>query len=322
MDLEEQILHYYLKVLSKILIISFVSILIIFFSIIHKTYELKNKNIEISKGENIKSVFNKNIVEISIFEIHIISFYYRYLSFFFNTMIHFGDFNLKKNVSPKEILNIISQPSNILNKITIVEGWSKKDLDQELSKYFDDFFSIEYENILADTYYFEKNEDFNFFYEKLINFKSNYFQKMKKNSFFQTFNQKDLLIIGSLLEKEGTDYEDKKKISSVIINRLNKNMKLQIDATVIFALTSENNEFNRKLTFKDLKIDHKHNTYKYKGLPPTPISYVGTKTIEILLENYKTENLFYFYDKSIKKHIFSKNYEDHKTKLNEYRNKK
>ena len=77
---------------------------------------------------------------------------------------------------------------------------------------------------------------------------------MKKNSFFQTFNQKDLLIIGSLLEKEGTDYEDKKKISSVIINRLNKNMKLQIDATVIFALTSENNEFNRKLTFK-MKFD-------------------------------------------------------------------
>ena len=71
-----------------------------------------------------------------------------------------------------------------------------------------------------------------------------------------------------------------------------------------------------------MKIDHKYNTYKYKGLPPSPISYVGTKTIEIVLENHKTENLFYFFDKSIKKHIFSKNYEDHKKKLNEYRNKK
>ena len=72
-------------------------------------------------------------------------------------------------------------------------------------------------------------------------------------------------------------------------------MKLQIDATVIFALTNGNNELNRKLTFKDLKIDHKYNTYKYKGLPPSPISYVGTKTIEIVLENYKTEYLFYFF---------------------------
>ena len=322
MVLEEQILHYYLKVFSKIFIISSILFFIIFFAIINTKYELKNKNIEISKGENIKSVFKNNIIKISEIEILIISSYYKFLSFFFNTVIHFGDFNLEKIVTPREILIIISKPSNVLNKITIVEGWSKKDLDFELSKHFDDFFSIEYENILADTYYFERDKDFNSFYKKLTDFKKNYLTRIKNNLFFEKFNQKDLLIIGSLLEKEGLDYEDKKKISSVIINRLNKNMKLQIDATVIFALTNGNNELNRKLTFKDLKIDHKYNTYKYKGLPPSPISYVGTKTIEIVLENYKTENLFYFFDKSIKKHIFSKNYEEHKNKLNEYRNKK
>ena len=322
MALEEQILHYYLKVFSKIFIISSVLLLIIFISIINTKYELKGKNIEISKGENITSVINNNIIKISKFETLVILSYYKYLSFFFNTTIHFGDFKLEKNVTPKEILNIISQPSNILNKITIVEGWSKKDLDFELSKHFDEFFTIEYNDILADTYYFEKNLEFSLFYKKLTEFKNNYLKKNTKNLFFEKFNQKDLLIIGSLLEKEGLGYEDKKKISSVIINRLNKNMKLQIDATVIYALTNDIDEFNRKLTLKDLKIDHKYNTYKYKGLPPSPISYVGTKTIEIVLENHKTENLFYFFDKSIKKHIFSKNYEDHKKKLNEYRNKK
>ena len=322
MALEEQILHYYLKVFSKIFIISSILLLIIFISVINTKYELKSKNIEIFKGENITSVINNNIIKKSKFETFIILSYYKYLSFFFNTTIHFGGFNLEKNVTPKEILNIISQPSNILNKITIIEGWSKKDLDLELSKHFDEFFTIEYEDILADTYYFEKNLEFSLFYKKLKDFKKNYLKKITKNLFFEKFNQKDLLIIGSLLEKEGLDYEDKKKISSVIINRLNKNMKLQIDATVIYALTNDIDEFNRKLTFNDLKIDHKYNTYKYKGLPPSPISYVGTKTIEIVLENHKTENLFYFFDKSIKKHIFSKNYEDHKKKLNEYRNKK
>ena len=58
------------------------------------------------------------------------------------------------------------------------------------------------------------------------------------------------MIIGSLIEKEGLDEEDKKKISSVIFNRLNKNMKLQIDATVLYAITNGKYNLNRKLLFK------------------------------------------------------------------------
>ena len=64
------------------------------------------------------------------------------------------------------------------------------------------------------------------------------------------------MIIGSIIEKEGLDREDKKKISSVIFNRLNKNMKLQIDATVIYAITKGGYNLKRKLLFKDLKFDH------------------------------------------------------------------
>ena len=130
------------------------------------------------------------------------------------------------------------------------------------------------------------------------------------------------MIIGSLIEKEGLDKEDKKKISSVIFNRLNKNMKLQIDATVIYALTKGEYNMKRKLLLKDLKIDHPFNTYIIDGLPPKPISYVGKQTLDIIFENYKTDFLFYFFNKSLNSHIFSKNYEEHKLKLNEYRNTK
>ena len=51
------------------------------------------------------------------------------------------------------------------------------------------------------------------------------------------------------------------------------------------------------------------------------ISYVGKKTIEIILENNKSDFLFYFYNILEKKHIFSKNYQSHRKKLNEYRKK-
>ena len=97
-------------------------------------------------------------------------------------------------------------------------------------------------------------------------------------------------------------------------------MKLQIDATVLFAITNGEYNLNRKLLRSDLKFDHPYNTYKYYGLPPSPISYVGKKTIDIIFENYKSEFLFYFFNKSLKRHIFSKNYKEHINKLNEYRN--
>tara|TARA_B100000989_G_C19390534_1_gene405528 strand:- start:442 stop:831 length:390 start_codon:yes stop_codon:yes gene_type:complete len=129
------------------------------------------------------------------------------------------------------------------------------------------------------------------------------------------------MIIGSLLEKEGLDNEDKSKISSVIFNRLNKNMKLQIDATVLFSLTNGNYDLNRKLLISDLKINHPYNTYLIRGLPPKPISYVGKETLDIIFENRETDFLFYFFDNSLKKHIFSKSYEQHINKLNEYRKK-
>ena len=132
----------------------------------------------------------------------------------------------------------------------------------------------------------------------------------------------ELLIIGSLLEKEGKDDFDKKVIFSVIQNRLKINMKLQIDASTIYALTNGKYDLTRGLKLNDLKIEHPYNTYFIKGLPPNPISYVGKKTMELIFENYKSEYLYYFYNSIFKKHIYSKNFEEHKRKLSDYRNQK
>ena len=101
-----------------------------------------------------------------------------------------------------------------------------------------------------------------------------------------------------------------------------KSHDVNIHATVIYSITEGKYDLNRNLNFNDLKFDSLYNTYKYNGLPPKSISYVGPKTIDIIYENYKSDYLFYFYDKFFNKHIFSKSYEEHKKKLNEYRNKK
>ena len=288
---------------------------------INKKIELFNNSFSIKKGQNFDLIFENNIKNSSSIDIYFLKIYYYINIYFYNKFIHYGEFYIQKKISLLELLDIITQPGNNLSKITIVEGWSHLQLNKELSKYFNDYEMISFEEIIADTYYFDKNISFNSFKRYLKNFKDEYFIKNSKNKLNKFFSEKEIMIIGSLIEKEGLDRKDKQKILSVILNRLNKNMKLQIDATVLFAITEGKYNLNRKLLFKDLRIEHPYNTYYNFGLPPKPISYVGKNTLDIIFENYKTEFLFYFYNNSLKRHIFSKTYKEHKKKLNEYRQK-
>ena len=149
--------------------------------------------------------------------------------------------------------------------------------------------------------------------------KENFFSTQKKSILLEKYTQDQIMIIGSLVEKEGIDDEDKRLISSVIMNRLKNNMKLQIDASTIFSITKGKYKFDRKLSLNDLKIKDRYNTYYIHGLPPTPICFVSRKTIEIVLENYNSDYLFYFYNEKLKKHIVSKTFLEHKKKLKKYR---
>ena len=321
MDLEEQTLHYYLKVFNLILIIFFILFFLFFLNIFNKNIVFKNNTISINKGEHIEEVLINNTLNLSNIEIGLIKIYFKISNLINKNYIHYGEFKINNNISLFNFINIISQPSNLLFKITIVEGWSQKQLNLELSKYFEDYHSIPYQDIIADTYFLQKNGNFDIFLNKLKTNKLNYFKNNFKNELFNHYSENELLIIGSLIEKEGLDENDKRLISSVIFNRLNKRMKLQIDATVLFALTNGRYDLERKLLISDLKIDHPFNTYMYKGLPPKPISYVGKKTLDIIFENNKSDFLFYFFNNSLNRHIFSKTFNEHKNKLNEYRNK-
>ena len=153
--MEEQILLSYLKVFSIILI--FVSILVLIFisNTLNKKIILINNLFEIKKGEKFENVID-NIKNFSDFEKNTLKLYNYSQNLFFNKFIHFGDFYIKNDVSAIEFVITIYKPSNNYNKITIIEGWSKDKLNSELLKYFKDFREIDYNNIIADTYFFEK----------------------------------------------------------------------------------------------------------------------------------------------------------------------
>ena len=115
----------------------------------------------------------------------------------------------------------------------------------------------------------------------------------------------EALIAASLIEKETASRAEKPDVASVIVNRLRKKMKLQIDATVNFAL----NDYKR-LRNNDYKVNHPYNTYKIKGLPPGPICNISRSSLLAALHPNHTHFLFYVASGD-GSHLFASTYSEH-----------
>ncbi len=125
-------------------------------------------------------------------------------------------------------------------------------------------------------------------------------------------NLYEIITKASLIEREAKIDSERSKIAGVIENRLKNNMKLQIDATVVYAISDGLYDVERVL-YKDLEINSPYNTYRYEGLPIGPISNPGIKSIKAALNPDKHDYLYYRTDtnKNDGSHIFTKNFEQH-----------
>jgi UPF0755 protein len=115
----------------------------------------------------------------------------------------------------------------------------------------------------------------------------------------------DGLIIASLIETEVLLDEERSTVSSVIHNRLGLGMKLDIDATVLYALGT------RDVAVFDRDVDSPYNTYLVNGLPPTPIASPGRASLEAAAAPEETEFLFYVLSDLEGHHVFAATLEEH-----------
>ena len=98
------------------------------------------------------------------------------------------------------------------------------------------------------------------------------------------------LILASIVEKETGTASDRSMIAGVFINRLRKNMLLQTDPTVIYGMGER---FDGNLRKRDLLADTPYNTYKRRGLTPTPIALPGLAALQAALHPAKTDALYF-----------------------------
>lgn len=121
------------------------------------------------------------------------------------------------------------------------------------------------------------------------------------------YTLQETMALASLIEKEGTKLEDRKKISSVFHNRIKENMKLQTDVSVQYAL----GEHKEALSLEDLEVDSPYNLYQNYGVGPGPYNSPSEDSIVAALEPEKTDYLYFLADIKTKEIYYAKTYEEH-----------
>ncbi|NIZ47341.1 endolytic transglycosylase MltG [Entomospira nematocerorum] len=131
----------------------------------------------------------------------------------------------------------------------------------------------------------------------------------------------DTIILASIVQKEHKIAEDAALMASVFKNRLAIGMRLETDATIMYAKKERQaKDHVQRILFSDLQIDDPYNTYKHAGLPPTPIGLSGKTALTAAFYPATTDYLFFvLIPESKGKHHFSRSFEEHVHHANIYR---
>ena len=124
----------------------------------------------------------------------------------------------------------------------------------------------------------------------------------------------EMLIIASIIEAEVTTDEDRRLVAGILWKRLDANMPLQVDSSLKYIIGKQS---RNALTFEELEIDSPYNTYKYKGLPPSPINNPGESAIRAAIYPKNSDYWFYLSDKKGNT-IFSKTSDEHNQNVEKY----
>ena len=236
-----------------------------------------------------------------------------------------GDFRFRHDETMGHVLTVLKEGGQAtVRRLTIPEGLNLREIAQRVGNIpglsADRFMAIAQSGtihsqfqppgstsleglVFPDTYFVEPGDD----EAKILNKMVAAFDQVASSVGVQNaaasagVTPYDVITVASLVEEEAKVDDDRGMIARTIYNRLQKNMKLGIDATVEYAIGTH----KPQLTAADLDVDSPYNTRKYAGLPPTPIAAPGQKSLEAALNPTPGPWLYYVLIDPSGKHAFA-----------------
>ena len=226
-----------------------------------------------------------------------------------------GEYLFPKNSTLIQMQKILQTGKTITRSFTLIEGSTAVDLKNKILKnpyLTGEITELEEGMYKPDTYFFKLGYQGSKLLNQMKTAQENFLNMVwkEKPEDFILKNKNELLTLASIIQMESGNIDDSKLIASVFINRLNKKIKLQSDVTLAYAFKVNGKNITRKM----LKSTNPYNTYKFYGLPPTPISYPGENALNALKNIEKTEYIYFVSDGN-GRHRFSKTYSLHKKNI-------
>ena len=307
-----------LKIVN-IIVFSLIVIILIYlysFFLIKTTYN--NVRVNIKKGDTITDIYKDLKLNYGLLD----KIYLRIDSRMGKLTI--GSYSFNGKFSKYEVLRKIREGKTQEVRLTIPEGFTKKQVYERMTA-LGLGTAEEIDKALSEIdfpYPHKNNEYEGYFYPETYIFTKNTTTKealkIILNEFLKYFPEKDVkdknkfyeqLKLASIVEAEVNKNEDKPKVAGIFIKRLEKNMRLESDATLKYDL-------GRQAKKGELKVnDSPYNSYRVGGLPPTPIGNPAADTIKAVQNPIITEDLFFFMYNG--KTYYSKTHEEHLKKRKE-----
>ncbi len=235
-----------------------------------------------------------------------------------------GEYSIPPRASSKMVMMILISGQTYIRRLVVPEGLTSTQIVALLDNAKGLVGTVEHTprngTLLPDTYHYSYGDT-----------KEGMIVRMK-NAMNRTINElwekradglpfetpREAIVMASIVEKETSRAAERPHIASVFMNRLAKNMRLQSDPTVIYAITDGRLDLKRPVLYADLKVQHPYNTYVIYGLPDGPIANPGREAIAAVLNPLQTNDL-YFVANGRGGHVFAPTYEEHLKNVQKFR---
>jgi hypothetical protein len=307
-----------LKFFYAIIVILLITVLTVFYNFFVARKEYKNVNVNVKKGTNFSQIYKDLKLNFGILD----WIYLKTLGEDFKLKI--GTYKFNGKLSKYEILKKLKNKDSNGIKVTIPEGFTKKQVyerlgalglgsENEINKALSEInFPYPHENNNFEGYFYPETYIFNegvTTKQVLQTILNEFLKKFPPEKYPDKQKFYDQLKLASIVEAEVSDPSDKPKVAGIFIKRLEIDMKLESDATLKY-------ELGRQALRGELKTkETPYNSYKVKGLPPTPIGNPPVETFRAVEKAEVTDDLFFFTYKG--KTYYSKTHEEHLKKRRE-----
>ncbi len=235
-----------------------------------------------------------------------------------------GEFLFRANINIEDAIDTLIQGKAILHSVTIPEGLTSEQITARLAE--NDILTGTVNEVpregslMPDTYKFERGTT----RQQLVNL----MQAASRDALNRVWARRspdlaiktspELVILASIVEKETGRADERPRVASVFLNRLQRRMKLQSDPTIVYGIVGGKGTLGRGITRAEIDRPSAYNTYVIEGLPPGPIANPGRAALEAVANPLKTKDVFFVAD-GTGGHAFAETYDQHQRNVLRWR---